>query len=702
MNDFIPTQSIMPRVLTALVVTVVPLASFLAFSVQPMLGKQLLPIYGGSAGTWLGTMVFFQLALLLGYGWAAWLVRCSAQLQVGASAFLALVAVIAFHLPSTEADGDVGIGVIVWRLSLASLPAMMLLFSISPLMHGWLQRRGQEVPYYLYAISNTGSLAALVLYPFLIETNLRISDQALVWQGLLVVVAGLLSAAGFVFWRGIRQVVTDVVPEPDESFDPIRMGMWLGLSALTCMGMLGATHYITAEIGSVPLAWVGPFGVYLFSFTLTFCGHWRSWMTRVGIAWLAMSLTGYMLAKGFTADTVNGTTAWWLLSLTASGSLVGNALLHDLRPARRFERYYLVLAAGGVLGGLLSSLVIPHLLVRPIEFVLVSVALLATAMVWLMARRDPGAVAITVIVLAAPVLGIGLQQIRKEAGDNGQMRHSRNLYAHIMVKTDDHSLVLSSETTTHGSQITSDAAARRHPTLYYTESTGIGRTLTKLQATHASLHVGTIGLGAGTLAAYARKADTFDFWDIDPQIIRVAHDPFSFVTDSLGRINITQCDGRKGVKESKTDYDVIVIDAFSGDGIPAHLITREAMQVYFNRLKARNGVLLVHATSRYSKLLPVVATTARTLGYATINIATAITEPGADIDWDPTPTQYILVCRPEQAEAIAAWFLPEEDKGRVKHTVTINRSTQLFFDLNWSDGRNATLDAFDLGRYFFE
>jgi predicted membrane-bound spermidine synthase len=267
---------------------------------------------------------------------------------------------------------------------------------------------------------------------------------------------------------------------------------------------------------------------------------------------------------------------------------------------------------GGVIGGLLSSTVIPYVLLQPIEFALASVALLTAGMVWLNGTRTASGALVTAIVLLAPVLGMGFSQTGSASHGGGRLDHYRDLYGHIMIKTDDRSVVLSSDTTTHGSQLTADLAARRRPTLYFTESSGIGRVIENLQATRPEIRVGVIGLGAGTLAAYARKTDAIDFWDIDPKSIRVARENFTFVAESPGKIDLILRDGRKALEESKADYDLIVVDAFTGDGIPSHLLTREAMTVYFKRLEKRGGLLVVQASNRYSRLFPVVEATART------------------------------------------------------------------------------------------
>jgi len=689
------------RILPALVIAAVPLAALLAFSIQPALGKWLLPVYGGTPATWLGCMVYFQSALLLGYAWAAWLVRRGVRFQTGATILLAAAAVLTFHVTRDQPDAPAGIARVVGRLALASLPAMVLLFSASPLLHGWLRRRGEGVPYFLYAVSNAGSLAAVLLYPFWIEPRMRFSEQMLFWHGGLVVVAALIAAAGYLLRR---QHADDAPaePAPAEPLPAARAAWWLWLSALTCIGMLGATHQLAAEIGSGPLAWVGPFGAYLLSFTLTFSGRWRRWMTLTTIVWLAVSLAGYMAAKGFTDATVNAGRAGWLLSLTAAGSFLGNALVHGSRPAQRFERFYLVLAAGGALGGLAAGTVIPHLLARPTEFALASVALLATGVLWLIERREPGVRIVVAAVLVAPVLLLGAHQAGLAAGDGGHVRHERDLLGHLMIKTDDHSVVLSSDTTTHGTQITTDAAARRRPTLYYTESSGAGRVLEKLQAARPAMSVGVIGLGAGTLAAYCRKGDAYDFWDIDPKAVRVAREAFTYVADAAGAVRLIERDGRKALETERTDYDVIVLDAFTGDGVPPHLLTREALAVYFQRLAARDGLLLVHASTRYSKLFPIVEATGRTLGRSSLEVVTEIAEPGADRDWDPTRTDYVIVGRPERLQEIAAWFPAEEDQGRVRHELTTGGGPFINPRLIWSDERNASLDAVDLGRFLFE
>ncbi len=693
------------RALPPLLLGAVPLAALLSFLIQPLLGKRLLPIYGGTAGTWLGCMVFFQLALLLGYGWAAWLLRRPPLRQAAGTAALALLAVVSYHLPSDAAVGAAGIGRVVGRLSLSCLPAMVLLFSVSPLATAWLRRRGGDVPYHIYAVSNGGSLLALLLYPFVIEPRLRLSDQSLLWHALLLLVAAAVALAAWIVSRAAVDAPS-LAPSvsPSAAVAPLppvsQVAAWIGLSALTTVAMLGATYHISAEIGASPLAWVGPFGLYLLAFMVTFSGRWQRWMTIATVAWLLVSLTAYMLAKGFGAATVNSTRVWLLLSLTAAGSFLGQALLHGLRPAERPEQFYLGLAAGGVLGGLLASTVLPALLAQPLEFPLASATLLVVGLVWLNATRAPAAVALTAATVLLPLLGFGFQAVRPEPG--ATLLHLRDVHGHLMLKRDDASVVLSSDTTTHGTQLIADAAARRRPTQYYTESSGVGRALAKLQAQRPSLRIGVIGLGAGTLAAYARPEDTIDFWDIDPKSLRVAREHFTFVADSPGTVHLHLRDGRHALAATVADYDLIVLDAFTGDGVPSHLLTREALAIYLARLAARDGLLLVHTSTRYSKLFPIVAATARTLGRGAVSVSTVIARTLEARDWDPAPNDWVLVGRAERMADVAGWFPADEENGRVTRTVTHHRSPFIPQECVWSDDRNAALDALALDRYLFD
>lgn len=689
--------AVLEKALRCAVFATVPLASFLSFSVQPVVGKLLLPVQGGAASTWLGTMLYFQLALLLGYGGAVWLLRRRALVQVGVVVGLGLLALVGARLDWIAHSSWTGITGIVATLAVSSLPATVLLFGAGPLLHGWLGGHGKPVPYYLYALSNAGSLAAVLLYPFTIERRVGLADQLLVWSALLWLFIAAFAIAGYAYLRTAGPA--SAPPRTAEKIPARRLSLWLALSALSCLGMLGATHHLAAEIGSGPLAWVGPFGAFLLSFLVTFSGVWRPSFTLASLGWVVVSLAGFMLTKGVGPATVEGWAAFWVVSLTAAGSFFANGLLYESRPQKNFSVFYLTLAAGGVLGGLFASFGAPFFFLRPSEFLVVSCVLVILGLLRQLDRRDVINVIVVLLVVLSPVVGLVIKQTRDEAEGTVSVRRFRNIYGYSMIKTEQAGVVLSSETTTHGTQLTADPAARLRPTLYYTESSGVGRLLLETRKTHSALRIGVVGLGAGTLAAYARDSDRIDFWDIDPKALRIANDYFTFIADTPGRVSTICSDGRKALEASAEDYDVIVIDAFTGDAVPPHLLTREALAIYARRLAARGGVLAIHTSSRYNTLFPIVAATARTLDLSSVQVVTHIDHTADVSDWDGTLSQYILIGSDERVRELLPWFPEEEDNGRVTRNVTVYDPLPPGRATVWTDDRHAALDALNLMDY---
>lgn len=699
MNDSAPPLPSREQCLAGLGVFAAPLAAFLGFSIQLLLAKHLLPIYGGTPPVWLGSSLYFQITLVLGYAWAVWLLRKSPRFQAGATVGLALVAIIAFHLPANTTDSPT-ITLIVLRLALGSLPAMLLLFSASPLLHGWLQNPEGTPPYHLYALSNIGSLVGLLTYPFLVEPQLGLGFQTQVWRTLFALLAAALAVAAALIWRSPAR---NRPPVPLLRSLPWRsLPLWLTLSALGVIQLLGSTNQISGEIGSHPLAWVGPLGLYLLAFALAFSGRWLPWMTYAALTLLALATSGYMIAKGFGPSTIAGSRFAWLLALSAGGSFTVAALLHQRRPSHAPEWFYLATGVGGAIGGLVSAFVIPFVFSSPLEFVLASALILLVGVLWLCPVRGPGGVLTMAVVIFAPVIFLGAEQLHRRAPGVDRILHFRDSVGSVRLEIGAQSVVISSETTTHGSQLLSDADSRLRPTLYYTESGGAGRVFQRLQAQRPALRYGVIGLGAGTLAAYGRSTDTGDFWDIDAKSIRIARENFSYISSAQGKIDLILHDGRKALEASAQDYDLLILDAFNGDGVPAHLLTREALEIYFNRLKARNGLLVIHASSRFANLYPVLQTTARTLALASLKITTSIREAAETTDWDPSASEYIVVCPPSRLHEVTEWFPLEEDEGRVTRLVEFVSSLEIDRDLVWTDDRNAALDTISLGRFLLD
>ena len=683
--------------MSRLTILAIPLAAFLGFIIQLLLAKHLLPLYGGTPAVWLGSSLYFQLTLVLGYGWAVWLLSRSTYVQAGSTVLLAVVALLTFHLPGTAAEQP-SVALVVGRLALGSLPAMILLFSVAPLLHGWVARHEGKLPYHLYALSNAGSLLALVAYPFLIEPSIGLALQSQSWKVLLHLLVALLAIASGILWFNATPLPASE-KQPDASGLPwTQLAAWLGLSALGVVHLLAATQQIAGEIGSTPLAWAGPLGLYLLGFTLVFSGRWQSWMTHLCIALLAVALAAYMQVKGFTAATISGSRLGWLLAASATGGIIGSALLHHLRPQRRPELFYLAMGVGGMLGGLASTYVVPSVFAMPVEFTFTSLALLIVGLAWVFAGSGPQRIGLLALVVAAPVLTVGVHQLTQSPpGLTGL--HLRDVTGGLLLEFSPAGVVISSETTTHGSQLTADEATRRRPTLYYTESSGVGRVITKLQATHPSLRYGVIGLGAGTLAAYTRPDDICDFWDIDPKALSVANEHFSYLRDARGKVNVTLRDGRQALQHSTIDYNLLVIDAFQGDYIPTHLLTREALQIYAARLVTHRGLLLIHASVRHADYFPAVEATARSLGLAAMKITTQIESATDSADLNAAVSDYILICRPDRFFELAFWFPDEEDNGRVKHVVRHEPAPSNDPSQIWTDDRSSTLQTIDLGAW---
>jgi len=660
-----------------------------------MFGKALLPAYGGSAEVWTTATTFFQIMLLLGYWMAVKLTRAPISFQVRIILGLSAAAVIETCLaPSLSLSGFAGI---FFSLFLKGGFPLILLFSLSPLLQSWFEKRNLTIPYYLYALSNVGSLCGLVCYPFVIERLFSLSDQFLGWSVLFVGAAALSCAAAVLF---SKEGSTDSTPLKRPA-QPITGKVFLVcISALTTINMLTATGYIAGEIGSTPLTWIGPLAIYLFSFSVIFSGVCKSTTKALCLALLAIALAGYILVKGMTPVVVAGPALLWLLGVTAGSSFLGNYLLYERRPAQDSANYYLFLAVGGAIGGFLSTAVLPNLFSQPFDFVLSAAALISIGVFSVNSPAKISSQLALITAIFAPLVGLIWNQTHQDTPES-KFVHFRNIYGSSRINTTDNGVILSNETTTHGSQVTKTPEGRRHPTMYYSESSAVGVVIEKLKQRSSSINIGVIGLGAGTIAAYARASDSVTFWDVDPKAIYLAKKYFTYLSDCPGNVKIIRADGRLGIKASSTDFDVIVVDAFCGDSIPQHLMTKEALAVYQSRLAARHGVLLVHASNRYSLLFPTLSSTAHNLNCTAINVITEITDATPEKDYDHSTTQYIAVTKNSDAPEVVHWFALVEDQGRVKRKVEITPANIDVIGTApvWTDDSSATLDVLELGRY---
>jgi hypothetical protein len=633
--------------------SVAALGAFLLFEVQLVLGKRLLPWFGGASGVWTTCLLFFQGGLLAGYAWAHLLVDRTAprrQLALHAGLVGIAIAVLAGHAlawpsPITPAEPGAAGGLRSPALAILALLGgsigvpYVVLAATTPLLHSWLVRLRPQAPlFWLFALSNAGSLGGLAAYPLLVEPQVGLRGQGWLWTAGFVLYAVGLVACALSTWR---TAPPETKPAPvslggERASDPSRRATWVVLAACPALALVAVSSHLTQEVAAVPLLWVLPLAVYLVTFILCFADRPLPRAARGPSLALAAALAVFGL---FRADALSllSSVALWATVLFVYG-MVGHGELARRRPGgSRLTAYYLAIAAGGTLGGLVNVLA-PTLLTGRFELHL---ALLAgpLAVVWLWladpssplrAGGDPvralrlSVAAVTGLAVLAAALGREIQTSRE-----GALFSSRSFFGVLRVRLADRGgkderLELLHGRIVHGTQLT-DPARRLEPTAYFGPSSGAGLAIRRHPRRLAGrpLRVGVIGLGVGTLAAWSRPGDVFRFYELDPAVVRLSagdHPRFTFLRDAAGETSVVVGDGRLTLEnEPPQGFQVLVLDAFSSDAIPSHLLTREAFAVYARHLAA-DGVLAVHVTNRWVNLRPVVRGAAAADGLVALHL----------------------------------------------------------------------------------
>lgn len=616
------------------------LSAFLLFLVQPLVAKQILPWFGGSAAVWNTCMVFFQAMLLAGYaysdGLSRWLSTRGQALLHGTLLVLSLA-----WLPVTPEAGwkpaggeDPALRILGLLFATIGLP-YFLLSSTSPLIQTWIARRfsGVEV-YRLFALSNFGSLLALLVYPFLIEPAVAGHAQALGWSAAYVLYAGCCAVAAHASARsaasaGPAQAARAQSPPSLEAHV-----VWIALPALGSLLLLAITNHITQNIASIPLLWLAPLTLYLVTFILCFeRGRWYRRGPFAALFALALGAMAWALQANDAVLHIK-----FAVPLYCAGLFIACMVLHGelarAKPApRHLTRFYLLLALGGALGGAFVSLAAPRLFPAYFELPLgLAASGLAAAWCW---RRERKWIPAAALAAAAAAAYFALEYFRYVERD--AILVARNFYGALRVQQsgtrgdEDEVRRLMHGVIMHGKQYL-DPARKHLATTYYGETSGIGRTLASLEG--RPRRVGVIGLGTGTIAVYGRPGDVFRFYDINPLVIDIAKTQFTYLRDSRARIETILGDARLMLeREPPQGYDVLAVDAFSSDAIPVHLITREALAVYLRHLKPE-GVIAFHVTNRYLELAPVVRRLAEPFGLHAILVSDeGAAEEGAASDW---------------------------------------------------------------------
>ena len=622
------------------------LSAFLLFLVQPIIAKQILPWFGGSAAVWATCMVFFQMVLLVGYTYADLTTRRLTPKRQ-ATLHVALLALSLVVLPITPDQSwkPYGNENPSWRILgllvlTVGLP-YLLLSTTSPLLQAWFARRFRHAaPYRLFALSNLASLVALLAYPVLVEPWVSTRVQSLVWSGCYALFALLCASVAISSARRAEIATVAAAEQADlRSADaspgaPQRL-VWLALAGMASFLLLAFTNHICQNIASLPFLWILPLSLYLATFILCF-EHPRWYQRRVflplagitlpAMAWYATSLDLKLVVPLYLAGL-------FVCCMFCHGELT---LLKP--PPRHLTTYYLMISLGGALGGLLVGLAAPYLLPGYFELAigLVACALLlfsrSVRIAWWAALASVAAV-------GATAWGAGKAVEYQVTSARLMMR---NFYSAVLTRDDAAPVPFRSLVhggIIHGGQLL-DPELRFQPSSYFGPSSGYGRLFASLPDRPRC--IGVIGLGAGSLIAHGRKGDRFRFYEINPQVVELAKREFTFLSESPATIEVVLGDGRLSLeREPNQGFDVLAMDAFSGDSIPMHLLTREAMAIYMRHLKPA-GVLAFQATNRFIDIAPVVAGLAEEYGLTAVLISDTPQDTGGANYW-LSATDQILV-----------------------------------------------------------
>ncbi|MGV8080832.1 MAG: spermidine synthase [Syntrophales bacterium] len=592
------------------------LGAFLLFSLEPMTGRLLLPIMGGAIQVWLVCLMFFQGMLLAGYLYAHfWAARA------GAGHLLLLLVPLAFlplSIPPVPEPGTPLESLLRLLLLHVAVP-FGVLSSTAVVAQLWLSRSplgGGTNVFVLYGASNAGSLLGLLAYPFLVEPYLGLAAQGRIWTAGYVLY-GLMAAASWFLLRPGPKAPEDKPPAGPVS-TPSVSGTggwipWLLLSALPSAFLLTVTNVIAVEVGSYPLVWILPLALYLASFVVVFRegSGLPDILVRLWPEILLAAILLYLLTSPHLIYLAAHLAVLFILCLLA------NSELYRLRPPPAgLTGYYLVIALGGALGGAAVSLGAPLLFGGLYEYPLTVLAL-GGVLGWLQWRKRTGFrrnSTAAMKILRAAGLGVMAGMILLAVWSVGSFQEKerlRNYYGILRVVEEVPGSdaprgirTLIHGSTLHGTQFI-DEPRRQRPTLYYGENRGLGDVFAGLPVPR---RVAAVGLGAGTVAAYGRPGDRIDFFEIDPDVETVARRWFTYLDDSLARVRVFPGDGRLSLERGgggEETYDLLFVDAFSGDGIPTHLLTTEAVEAYRKRL-SRGGLMLFHLSNRYYDLRPVV------------------------------------------------------------------------------------------------
>lgn len=618
------------------IIAATSIGSFLLFQIQPMMGKQLLPLFGGSARVWSASLLFFQLFLLGGYVYAhvvAKLVVRRQKLVHQCSLLISLVcsaAVFLFWDPSMIMQSSVGTDrnfLPVYQVMRALFISVGIPYTLmaagSPLLQAWYSRTANGSPYPLYAVSNAASLLALISYPLIVEPFFSLKVQTRIWMAGYAVYAVLVGWCAARFAAASHEVSPGLGSTEGEDEDPslsvIWCLRWIPFAAVPSFMLLAATEHITSNVAAVPLLWIVPLTIYLLTFIVSFSGH----SPRKEMSALLVLITALGSAHALKHSLVMPIAHQVLLHSATlfTGCTLFHSLLYENRPVpRKLTSFYMAIAFGGALGGASMSLLVPMLSATVWEFHL-AIIIVCMVSAGVLFRADSsrirpwrfplGAVLMVVVTLI-------WQDYRQRCKDS--VLSSRNFYGALKVhrqrtSTGENIFSLMHGNVCHGIQY--DRYPKKGiPTTYYYEESGLGLAIRYQQARMKEegrgIRIGALGMGIGVVSAYCEPGDSIRFYELDPSVVSIAQDQdfFTYLGDCRGSFEIVMGDARVSLeRELKAgnagNFGMLVVDVFNGDAVPVHLLTAEAFSLYLSHL-AEDGILAIHMSNAHLDLSGVV------------------------------------------------------------------------------------------------
>ncbi|MFN8382282.1 MAG: fused MFS/spermidine synthase [Anaerolineales bacterium] len=617
------------------------LSAYLIFQIQPMISKFILPWFGGTPAVWSTAMLFFQALLTGGYAYAAWLVKQSRQRWIHFSLLIMSLALLAalgavWRSPITPSadwrptDVNSPVFHIFVILSVAVGLPYFVLASNGPLMQAWFSRLQPGFSYTrLYALSNFGSLLGLLAYPVLVEPSLTLQQQGWGWSLGFVLFAFVSISIVYRLKDGAVSMVEQIASERTPASMPT---LWLILSGVASLFLIAVTNQISQEVAVIPFLWALPLAIYLLSFILAFSdSRWYERRLYALLFSLASLATLWVFLNTSDLNVIFQISIYCLLLFFSC--MICHGELYRLRPpAERLTTYYLMVSLGGAAGGVFVNFVAPLIFNGYWEFYL-GWLMVALILVVLLMPKWSGLYALqTRAMLVSFALSTTLIWLALNSGGN-HLLAERNFYGVIRVKDlDGKANAMIHGVTIHGLQFHDDP---QRPSTYYVEDSGVGLLLLNHPMRGEGMRVGVLGLGAGVLAVYGEPGDQYRFYEINDIVIRLAEGDggyFTFLKDSRAAVTVIPGDARLSLENELNsgeaqNFDVLVLDTFSSDSIPVHLVTREAFQLYLQHLSP-DGVIAAHISNRHLDLQPVLWKLAQEFGLSVIRIDKSPTASG--------------------------------------------------------------------------